>query len=120
MALRDLYGLDRTSAQFPDQLDQFFHDENHVRSIQDLPGDEFAELLKYLDEVRFLFLNVGRVLLISRPGSRRARPYRPTVQEVLPGSAEDMRLAGDPSSIIPTVWGSFIHKRTAGCVRRIL
>lgn len=65
MSLRFLYDLDRSSAQFPDQLDQFFHDEKHVECIQNLPEGELEGFLKYLDEVRFLLLNPRRVFLIS-------------------------------------------------------
>jgi hypothetical protein len=65
MALRDFYGLDRSSAQFPDQLDRFLHDENHVKYFQNLPENELAELLEYLNDVRFLLLGTSIVLLTS-------------------------------------------------------
>lgn len=65
MALQDLYGLDRSLVQFPDQLNQFFHDGNHVECIQALPESELAELLDYLNDVRFYHLDAGTLLLTS-------------------------------------------------------
>ena len=54
MELQHLYDLDRSSVQFPDQLDQFLHEEGHVESIQNLPDGELSEFLDYLNSVRFL------------------------------------------------------------------
>ena len=54
MASRCLYDLNRSSAQFPDQLYQLLHDEEHVERLVKLPEDELAGLLDYLDDVGFL------------------------------------------------------------------
>jgi len=51
MALRRLCDLERSSAEFPGQLDQFFHDEKNVECIQNLPEGELAEFLNYLSDV---------------------------------------------------------------------
>lgn len=69
MALRLLYGLDKSSAQFPDQLDQFFHDEKHMECIQILPESELEELLDYMDDVKLLLFDTDNFVNISHAGS---------------------------------------------------
>ncbi|KAF9646896.1 kinase-like protein [Thelephora ganbajun] len=60
MTSRRLYELDRSSAQFPVQLDQFLHDQEHVECIQNLPEEELAELINYLNDVLGQLDRVGQ------------------------------------------------------------
>lgn len=53
MLLHRLYALDRSSAQFPDQLYQLLEDKEYVECLQKLPEDELIQLIGYLDDVRF-------------------------------------------------------------------
>jgi len=76
-----LYELDRSSAQFPDQLDQLLHDKEHMECFQNLPEDELAELVNYLNDVRFTLRSrnvadccpqsssTSSIVLVSRSGS---------------------------------------------------
>jgi hypothetical protein len=52
MVSRHLYDLDRSSEQFPDQLYQLLHDEEHVECLVNLPEDELAGVMDYLNDVR--------------------------------------------------------------------
>lgn len=49
MISRRLYGL----AQFPDQLHLFLRNKEHVECLVNLPEDELAGLIDYLNDVRF-------------------------------------------------------------------
>ena len=53
MVSQHLYDLDRASDQFPDQLYQLLHDKEHVECLVNLPEDELAGLMDYLNDVRF-------------------------------------------------------------------
>jgi hypothetical protein len=52
MTLR-LYELNRSSDQFPDQLYQLLHDEEHIECLQKLPKEELDQLINYLNNVSF-------------------------------------------------------------------
>ena len=62
MTLQHLYDLDRSSSQFPDQLDHFLHHEENVKYTRNLPEDELVGLVNYLDDVR-LFLSIDKASL---------------------------------------------------------
>ena len=47
-----LYELDRSSAQFPNQLDELLHSEQWTEDIEVLSKDEIKQSVGYLDEVR--------------------------------------------------------------------
>ena len=47
-----LYELDRSSAQFPERLDELLQDEGWVKDIQRLSQRKLVELIDYLDNVR--------------------------------------------------------------------
>jgi len=49
-----LIQLDRTSTQFPEQLDKLLHDKEWVEGVQVLPEDELMEAIGYLDDVRLI------------------------------------------------------------------
>ena len=51
MSAQRLYELDRSSTQFPEQLDELLHDEEWERQLQLLPEDELMELTGHLDDV---------------------------------------------------------------------
>jgi len=53
MISQRLYGLARLSAQFPDQLHLFLRNKEHVERLVNLPEDELAGLIDYLNDVRF-------------------------------------------------------------------
>jgi len=54
MLAERLYQLDRSSPQFPEQLNELLHDKEWVRKVQLLPEDELVELIGYLSDVRFI------------------------------------------------------------------
>ena len=47
-----LYELDKSSTQFPEQLDELLHDTEWVKCLELLPEGELMELIGYLDNVR--------------------------------------------------------------------
>ena len=49
-----LYKLDRSSIQFPEQLDELLQDHEWVEGAKSLPEDELVELIDYLDDVSFI------------------------------------------------------------------
>ena len=49
-----LYKLDRSSIQFPEQLNELLQDDKWVEDLESLPEDELVELVDYLDNVRFI------------------------------------------------------------------
>lgn len=51
MLSQRLYELNRSSARFPDQLNQLLQDKRWVEDLQRLPNDELVELIGYLDNV---------------------------------------------------------------------
>ena len=46
-----LHELDRSSARFPEQLNELLHDKEWVEHIRLLPEDELIELIGSLDDV---------------------------------------------------------------------
>jgi len=52
MSTQRLYELDRTSAQFPNQLDELLRSQQWTEDVEVLSEDEIKELISYLDEVR--------------------------------------------------------------------
>lgn len=85
MALRYLHDVDRSSAQFLNELDRFCHDAEHVESIQSLPAGELAGLVNYLDDVGFLYFDTCGVLLTSciqalTQLDRTGQPFRKCLQ----------------------------------------
>ena len=51
---RRLHELDRSSAQFPERLDELLQDEGWVKDIQCLSRHRLMELVDYLDNVRLI------------------------------------------------------------------
>ena len=49
-----LYKLDRSSAQFPERLDELLQDEGWMEDIQNLSRHRLMELIDYLDNVRLI------------------------------------------------------------------
>ena len=49
-----LHQLDRSSARFPEQLDELLHDEGWVEQVQLLPMDELVEVVEYINDVRLV------------------------------------------------------------------
>ena len=49
-----LYELDRSSAQFPERLDELLRDERWMRDIQRLSRHKLVEFIDYLDNVRLI------------------------------------------------------------------
>ena len=49
-----LYELDRSSAQFPERLDELLRDEGWMKDLQRLSQHKLVELIDYLDNVRFI------------------------------------------------------------------
>ena len=49
-----LYELDRSSAQFPERLDELLQDEGWMEGLRRLSQHKSVELIDYLDNVRFL------------------------------------------------------------------
>jgi len=60
MSSQGLYELDMSSAEFPDRLHQLFHDTERVEYLRELPEDELAELINYLNDVRFPLISAKR------------------------------------------------------------
>ena len=54
MSAQRLYQLDRTSTQFPEQLNKLLHDKEWEQKLQLLPEGELVELTSYLDDVRLI------------------------------------------------------------------
>ena len=52
MLTRLLYGLDRSSARFPEQLSELLQDVGWVKEFQYLPEGDLVKLIGYLDNVR--------------------------------------------------------------------
>ena len=50
--LRQLHRLDKSSSRFHDQLCNALYREEYKQAMPDLQGDDLAELVDYLDEVR--------------------------------------------------------------------
>ena len=51
MSAKHLYELDRSSAQFPNQLDELLRSGQWTKDTEDLLEDEIKRLVGYLDEV---------------------------------------------------------------------
>ena len=51
MSAQRLYELDRSSTQFPEQLNELLHDKEWEEQLELLPEGELAELTDYLDGV---------------------------------------------------------------------
>ena len=51
MSLQRLRDLDRSSAQFPDQLDKLLHDKEYVDGLLGLPQPELIQLVDHLNNV---------------------------------------------------------------------
>ena len=51
MSTQRLYELDRSSTQFPEQLNELLHDKEWVEQIKLLPEDALVELTGYLHDV---------------------------------------------------------------------
>jgi len=51
MTSRRLYDLDRSSAQFSDQLYQLLRDKEYVECLVNLPEGELAGVMNYLNDV---------------------------------------------------------------------
>ena len=49
-----LYGLDRSSAQFLERLDELLQDEGWMKDIERLSRHKLVKLIDYLDNVRFI------------------------------------------------------------------
>jgi len=54
MFAQRLYGLDRSSTQFPEELDKLLHEKEWVEQVQLLPEDELVGVISYLDDVRLI------------------------------------------------------------------
>jgi len=54
MLAQRLYGLDRSSNRFPEELDQLLHEREWVEQVQLLPKDVLVEVISYLDDVRLI------------------------------------------------------------------
>ena len=112
MDLQRLYGLDRSSVQFPDQLYQFLHEEGYVESIQNLPDGELSEFLDYLNGVRFLPLDSGRVSLTPRTQvleqlDHTGQPFRKGLQVLkkVSGSRGTLPLLYQVPRVLPSISG---------------
>jgi len=53
MSLQRLYDFDRSSTQFPDQLDKLLHDKEYVGGLLELPEPELVQLVNHLNNVGF-------------------------------------------------------------------
>ena len=69
MSIRRLLDLDRSSIQFPDQLDQLLHDKEYVGGLQELPESELIRLVDYLNNVWFPFVAEAQLITITDPDS---------------------------------------------------
>ena len=49
-----LYKLDRSSTQFPEQLNELLQDHEWVEGLKFLPEAQLVDLIGYLDDVRFI------------------------------------------------------------------
>ena len=49
---QQFYNLDRSSPDFPRQLDDILHDQEHEQCVLDLQDDDLMRLVDYLYEVR--------------------------------------------------------------------
>jgi hypothetical protein len=47
--------LDRSSPQFPEQLNQLLHDGEWAANLDISPANELGELISHLDRVRSIF-----------------------------------------------------------------
>ena len=53
MSLQRLYGLDRSSTQFSDQLDELLHDKGYLDELRGLPEIELVQLVDHVNDVGF-------------------------------------------------------------------
>lgn len=51
-ALQQIYGLDRTSPEFDNQLDDLLHGDEYEGCVQELENSDLVWLINYLDNVR--------------------------------------------------------------------
>jgi len=66
MSAQRLYELDRSLAQFPEHLDELFHDREWVEQLKLLPESELVELAGHLHDV----------WLISLPATSHSSTHR--------------------------------------------
>jgi len=69
MSLRRLFDLDRSSAQFSDQLDELLHDKDYVTGLLGLPDPELIQLVDHLNNVGFPFVDGSPANPITDPDS---------------------------------------------------
>ena len=68
MSTKNLYELDRSSAQFPNRLDELLRSEQWTKDAGDLLEDEIKRLIGYLDEVKpVLVLQIASHSEVSDP-----------------------------------------------------
>lgn len=63
MSLQRLLDLDRSSAQFSDQLDKLLHDKEYVAGLLELPDPELIQMVDYLNNVGFPSVIEARLML---------------------------------------------------------
>jgi len=63
MSLQRLFDLDRSSAQFPDQLDKLLHDKEYVAELLELPDSELIQLVDRLNNVGLPFAMESQLTL---------------------------------------------------------
>lgn len=91
MSLQRLYGLDRSSTRFSDQLDELLHNEGYISELRGLPEIELVQLVDHLNDVGFTTLISTRLITLTDLDSFRSC-WR-DIQKVPPGVAGDMRLS---------------------------
>jgi len=69
MSLQRLHDLDRSSAQFPEQLDKLLHDKEYVDGLLGLPEPELNELVNHLNNVGFPFVIEAQLNATTDPDS---------------------------------------------------
>ena len=67
MSLQRLRDLDRSSAQFPDQLDKLLHDKEYVAGLLGLPQPELIQLVDHLNNVGCPFAMEPQLITITDP-----------------------------------------------------